>query len=135
MPPPEFKCTICGNMVSKRKSLVWGDGRACRTHDQVVNSIKKEHERLSQTKISDEAMRNLNLISAVSFIRSMHTIRGVPVSVLLDHVRARFRDEKLMEKIEKELKERGDTMTSEEITSSLFSYGSLMKSVQDNKIS
>lgn len=33
-------CAICGEQVSKRKSLAYKDGRACRVHDEVEQDQK-----------------------------------------------------------------------------------------------
>lgn len=44
-------CVICGEQVTKRQSLAHGDGRACRTHEEVV--------RLKET---DKLRKNLETI-------------------------------------------------------------------------
>ena len=43
----EYKCVICGQPVSKRKSYAYGDGRACKTHQeaQASNEEKAHAER------------------------------------------------------------------------------------------
>lgn len=37
-----FTCVICGEQVSKRKSLAYQGGRACRKHEEVVNNINND---------------------------------------------------------------------------------------------
>ena len=36
-----YTCVICGESVTKRNSYVHGDGRACRTHEEVIVSQKE----------------------------------------------------------------------------------------------
>ena len=39
-----YTCVICGESVTRRNSYVHGDGRACRTHEEVIASQKESAE-------------------------------------------------------------------------------------------
>ena len=39
-----YTCVICGESVTKRNSYVHGEGRACRTHEEVIASQKESAE-------------------------------------------------------------------------------------------
>ena len=70
-----FTCGICGNEVSKRKSIIFKDkGRVCRTHQEVLDYQEEvEKERIIKIK-ADEAMKQasnvLNQITIVAGIRA-----------------------------------------------------------------
>ena len=48
--PNTFTCVICGKEVSKRKSLEYNGGRACKTHEeaQIALARKKEIEEAAE---------------------------------------------------------------------------------------
>jgi len=46
-------CVICGEQVTKRKSLQYKSGRACREHKEVINDIAEKKEELEIKECSD----------------------------------------------------------------------------------
>ncbi len=64
MPAKMFKCVICGEEVSKRKSSAYKDGRACKTHDE-VQGMNQEKENMRKEKIQKEKSRELD--ASISF--------------------------------------------------------------------
>jgi hypothetical protein len=74
-----FKCTICGEEVSKRKSLAVEGGRACRTHDLP----KKEPE---DNKILLPAARQIprrKFVEAKNFLKTLLDLNYDPAEA--DH--------------------------------------------------
>ena len=100
----DHTCVICQKTVSKRQSLAFGNGRACREHEEVIKAVSDKKE-VEKWKNIDSKMRVMN---AVSYYRVYHT-QGIPL-VVLDH------------QIGKNLDKQGYTMSSEEIQSCLMHY-------------
>jgi len=65
-----FTCKICGEQVSKRQSLSYQDGRACRVHSEVSESAAQ--------KIATEAQRIQNEQKKVEEKRQYHQHRFDP---------------------------------------------------------
>jgi len=65
----EHQCVICGEFVSKRQSLAYNGGRACRFHDEIVEMVKlQEYERSTEYRlnsIKDEEEKFALLVSLV----------------------------------------------------------------------
>ena len=123
-------CTICGNSISKRKSIMIDKGRVCRSHQEVNDYFNK----IKEDELTKRADKKMQIIMAVSFVRIYHSIRNIPVWVLKKHVQNRL-DHDSYKEFEKELNVQGDKMTAAEIISifaSLFSPTSVMNQFIDN---
>ena len=48
-----FTCVICGAECTKRNSLVYGEGRACKTHDEVVASEQAKKDSKKKDLLND----------------------------------------------------------------------------------
>lgn len=48
-----FTCVICGAECTKRSSLVYGEGRACKTHDEVVASEQAKKDSKKKGLLND----------------------------------------------------------------------------------
>jgi len=127
MPIKTVECVICKEEVTKRKTLVYKDGRACREHQEVQDAVLeqklKEEQDIMWAK-ADQAMRR---ISAVSFIRCYHTFRGVPVMLLMSRVRKDDR-EWVADKIEEM---GGPIMSGEETINAAFMASHIAKRVKE----
>lgn len=118
-----FKCVICGNSVSKRKSLAYShetidqgkvEGRACRHHEQVLHMVSDKQMEESMKKIED----SLRIISAVSFFRVMRTF-GWP-KVLVDIKLRRILTVDQMRQVYEEVLKQGEFIKDEEMTQSII---------------
>lgn len=47
-----MNCNICGKEVTKRKSLAFKDGRACRDHEEIIK-IQEEQKKILENKIHE----------------------------------------------------------------------------------
>jgi len=56
-PRDEWTCRICGKQVSKRKSLQYGDGRACKEHPQVAAAAAAKQADESKRKADEAATK------------------------------------------------------------------------------
>lgn len=56
----EHTCVICGEVVSKRKSLAWEDGRACRDHDEILKSQQKAAEKIQEKRDANMARNEIH---------------------------------------------------------------------------
>ena len=106
--PKKIICIICNETISKRKSLVFGKGRACRMHDEVIkmvedNQYSREMEKLAEQ--AQEKMQDMFTVIALSQqIRISHTFEDVPLAVMLERVRFTFGSEirkKVMDELDK----------------------------------
>ena len=122
MPAETIICNICKKEVSKRKSLNFHGGRACRDHEEVIKMVEEQ----KMHECTKKAIRIMKKINAVSFVRAFHTLRGVPVCILLEHVRRKCNNEEY-KAIVAELDKRGYEMSDDEILTSMVMYGDLLK--------
>ena len=112
----DHTCVICQKTVSKRQSLAFGNGRACREHEEVIKAVSDKKE-VEKWKNIDSKMRVMN---AVSYYRVYHT-QGIPL-VVLDHQIGKNLSQQEYKDVYKELDKQGYTMSSEEIQSCLMHY-------------
>lgn len=119
MPPKTITCCICGKEISKRKSLQFRDGRACRDHQEVIEVVeknKKELEDIETIRKVNETMQVLALTCQVRLL--IHC--GGPAAFLLQRVESVF-GSSVATKVRHEVKQRGP-LTDEEIERSLLTY-------------
>ena len=131
MPPKQVQCIVCGEMINKRQTLAYENGRACRKHEEVIEAIEEMREKIKMEKQGIEAENKLAIISLVSMIRAFHTIRGIPMIVLYEHVKRTHPD--LLSDIKAEIAKRGEKMSQDEVTTSLLTYGALIKKASKGK--
>jgi len=129
MPVKEVTCIVCGNVVSKRKSLAFGEGRACREHEEVVQMIEGKAQEELDKKLMASADEMMRVITLTSFVRVTHSLHGVPLVVLLAKVRQTYGkdvEKKVMDSIEEQ---GGATIDPIDMAASLMAYGNLAKRV------
>ena len=116
------KCIVCGEEVSKRRTLLIEGGRACRDHDQVKAYV--ESKKLE--KDMADASAGVRAIVLGVGLRMNHTITGMPVQELYWRIRRRHGED--MEKRVREAVDGhgGPLMTAMEIGSALMD-GILMR--------
>ena len=126
MPPKMVTCALCGQEVSKRKSLSLkalglGEGRACREHPQVqelVQALEEKREIQWQedetNRAMAETMRKLRVMSCVSLIRVGYSIRGVDPETLYARFRLVGYPPDMIDEIRDEVDRQGGPQMSED---------------------
>ena len=126
MPPKTFTCVVCSNEVSKRKSLAFGKGRACRDHEEVQAAIKQAEEQAEAEKLAKNADEAWTVITMAEKVRVLHSVRGVPLSVLYGDIRQLIKragaDDCILDKIKAHVDERGAVISAEEMQESMMSW-------------
>ena len=98
MPGKMVVCAICGQEVSKRSTLSLqelgqGNGRACRTHDEVAVLVDERHEkvkgRLKEKIASLSETYATRTIRIAAYICLFHTFEGIPIQSLYDELTSR----------------------------------------------
>jgi len=107
----EVVCVICGKSVSRRKSLAYKEGRACRDHQEVMDAAREAEF----SSMNDKALSKLNVISGAALVQALHSVRGVPVEACMALLPEYLTKEERRE-IRRELKERGVMLSSDEAT-------------------
>lgn len=118
----EVVCVICGKSVSRRKSLAYKEGRACRDHQEVVDATREAEFSSMNAKASSK----LRVISGAAMVDVLHSVRGVPMEVGMALLPRDLTKEERRE-IRRGLNEHGGMLSSDEATSSLLAYGELKK--------
>ena len=122
-------CVICKEQVTKRQSLAYGGGRACRHHPEVEKMVKDAAE----DKLWARAEENLKVISLAACIRSMHTVRGYPVEMAYMRIRKEM-GVKMADKVKTAVEEQGGPkMSQQEIEQSIATWAHLVMSVNRNE--
>jgi hypothetical protein len=121
----EVICNVCNAPVSKRKSLAFTNdkgmqGRACRTHQEVIDHVADQIKEVDMEKLDDK----MSLIMAVSMVRVMHTVKGIPVSVLLWKIREK-KGKEFYRKCVDEIDRLGAKIPVGELMTGMLSYGNL----------
>lgn len=119
MPPKTIVCCICGKEISKRKSLQIEGGRACRSHQEVIDAVeshRKELEGIESLRKVNEMMQVMALTSQVRLLIKY----GAPVHFLMDRIERMF-GHSVVTKVRQEVKEKGP-VSDEEIQDSLMIY-------------
>ena len=75
-------CIICGDEVSKRKSLAFGEGRACRSHQEVIDMVEAKEEEFR----SEQLNKQITVSMMALHIIAMHDVTGIPYSILLSRI-------------------------------------------------
>jgi len=131
MPQKTFTCVVCNNEVSKRKSLAFSDGRACRDHEEVQEMVRQVEEQAEMEKIDRNINEKMAVIMLTEQIRVFHTMKGIPVWFLLERAERMIRnsgwDLKVLDQIKEELKERGEKISMDEMQQSIMAWAHLHK--------
>lgn len=117
MPHKTVTCNICGAEVSKRKSLAFGDSRACREHKEVVEMLERQKEKIQKArtdqkqeeeieKLNREIHESMQIIALGSYIQVQHSLYEVPVERLYNLLSVIHGKEK-MDKVMKSLEDAG----------------------------
>lgn len=73
MPPKTCTCIVCGQEVSKRKSLKIGEGRACRHHKEVEDFIENaKADRMFKENMA--SIQDMMLVEQVRMSRAIHPL-------------------------------------------------------------
>jgi len=119
--PKEIECVICNKQVTKRKSLAYENGRACRDHKEVLGMVADQIKEDDWKKIDEK----MNLICAVSMVRVMHSVRNVPVSMLMNQISIK-KGREFTRKVEEEIERQGGPKLSvTDMMTSMLSYSHL----------
>lgn len=119
MPPKTVVCCICGKEITKRKSLQIEGGRACRSHQEVIEAVelnKRELEEIESLRKVNQMMQVMALVSQVRLLIKY----GAPVYFLMERIERTFGHD-VATKVRQEVKEKGP-VSDEEIQSSLAMY-------------
>ena len=117
-------CAICHKEATKAstlslKELGGGEGRACRSHDEVKALVEKHRQAFDNSIAQENMEEGLAVITAVSAIRVYHTIHGMPLELIYSRL-ARAHSPATMEKIKKEVERLGPNMSVQEIQESII---------------
>jgi len=131
MPPQMVTCEICGEQVSKRKSLSLQEingqtGRACRHHPELEQMIaeKKDKEMAEKARLQvkrdekrkeQQAAENLFIMFAVSEIRVMGTLLNIPPEHFYVGHLLNGTPKHVIDKIKAEVQKQGATMNQTEL--------------------
>jgi len=122
--PKTFNCVICDQEVSKRKSLAYGDGRACRDHENVIKMVQEIKNSKAQKRL-DEKIKSSSWEWTKILIIEQYRVYWSMYNLSLARVHLRSFLHKLDKKKRDEiyeLIEKAEPMTQEEITKSLITY-------------
>lgn len=116
-------CSICRKEVTKAstlslKELGGGEGRACRSHDEVKALVEKQKQEWINKRNIQWAERIIRLGLAVAAVRFFHTIHNVPLELIYFRLSRMHSPEDIAE-IKKEVEIRGAVMSDKEIRESL----------------
>jgi hypothetical protein len=89
---PTVVCTVCNQSVTKRSTLSLsafglGDGRACRTHENVVMGMRLKEEQDARARLMNEAEESLKFMGVVSAVQIMFSFFGWPEAVIYARLR------------------------------------------------
>ena len=133
--PKEIICIICNETISKRKSLVFGKGRACRVHDEVIKMIEDHQYSREMEKIAEQAQEKMQdmftVIALSQQIRISHTFKDVPLAVMLERVRFTFGSE-IKNKVMDELDKNGLGISSEDLILALELFRRRNEELKEN---
>jgi hypothetical protein len=71
-------CVICGNDVTKRKSLAYDNGRACRIHEKMINKVNEDKLAI----IAKDVESKLRILMATNSIIMAHKL-GMPLLIVM----------------------------------------------------
>lgn len=83
MGPKRVICNICRREVSKRSTLAFEGGRACRDHEEVIQKIQKINEDLKLKRGIEESILIPALVMSFRILLSA----GAPMLVLEDRLK------------------------------------------------
>ena len=112
------KCVVCEQEVTKR-STVYVEalkGRSCRTHPEVQKAAQDAAKASQDAASMKSAEEYLQIISFAANMRGMHTMKGMPISLMKDNLRRRGVSEDFIKRIEAEVMSQGGyKMTEQDI--------------------
>jgi hypothetical protein len=126
MPVPTVTCVFCKKSVTKRSTLALdvlgaGDGRACRTHEEVAALVAQCATREKLKRDLSEAERKLRIRVAAAGVRVVNTLTGVGEECIYLRLRFAGYDDRMINDIRKEVIARGGpVMTVQEMGASIL---------------
>jgi hypothetical protein len=126
MPPPIVSCVLCGQSSTKRQTLSLkeiglGEGRACRSHEEVVNAVEAARTAENDKRRWEEVDETLKFYTAVSGVRMMHAIHGTPTWLMYGNLKRAGYSQRLLDRIRNEVDKQGP-VTAAEIDNAIFSW-------------
>jgi len=136
MPPKMFTCAICGQEVSKRKSLDLHElngqeGRACRDHEEVQNLVELKAAREKEQRKLTAANEAIFIMFAVAEIRVRNTLFGMPPEIFYFQFRKNKVPKHVIAKVQAKIEEMGAKMSPGEMAVSLATGLSMRKRMQE----
>ncbi len=126
MAAKEVVCGICGETVSKRQSLAFADGRACRSHEEVIQMLEDKAQGELDKKLMASADEMMKIITLTSFVRCTHSLHGIPLVVLYARIRQTYGRETL-NKVIAAVEEQGAMIDYAEMAAGLMAHAELVK--------
>jgi len=122
MPPKTVTCVVCGQEVSKRKTLLIEGGRACRDHDEV-----RAWEELRKLE-SDmaEVGESLRVMVLAAGVRTTHSLARTPVETLYGRISSRW-GLSTAESVRRKVDEHGGPLMTAVELSSVIADGLMMR--------
>jgi len=133
MPPKVYTCVICGQTVTRRKSLSLetlggGEGRACRDHQQVADLVQTmeelkeaQHQRQEEELMMSEVIRKLRVMSAATTLRILHSTGGLSPETFYARLRMVGYPNDMIKDIHNEVDHQGGPlMNQEELLSAMI---------------
>ncbi len=122
--PKTVTCVICGQEVSKRKSLAYSDGRACRDHEDVIKMVQEIKNSKAQKRL-DEKIKSSSWEWTKILIVEQYRVYWSMYNQMTARVYLSSILHKLHKDERKEIRElvaNAEPMTPDEITKSLMTY-------------
>ena len=118
-------CVLCDKPVSKRQSLAFLEGRACRDHEEVIKTLEDAKESQRMDIVMQDVDDRLRALSLASGVRVYHRIHGTPVEILLGQVQREYGSD-MRKEVELEIHKMGGTVLSrEEMMASILTFVNL----------
>jgi hypothetical protein len=136
MPPKTVKCEICGQEVSKRKSLdlkeLGGEtGRACRDHEEVQKLLELKAQREEMQKTLTAADEAMFVMMAVAEIRVKNSLFGISPAFHYMLFRQNKVPKHLIAKVQAKVEEMGSKMSPVEMAVSLATGLSMKRRIRE----
>jgi len=131
-----FICAICGQEVSRRKSLDLQElngqeGRACRDHEEVQQLLELKAAREKEQRELTAANEAMFIMFAVAEIRVKNTLFGIPPEIHYFRFRQNKVPKHVIAKVQAKIEEMGAKMSPVEMAASLATGLSLRKRMRE----